>query len=107
MDVLLAITAVAVLIWLSVFIFRGSLLIGGLAVILLGSCFGYAFWHADGGIPLSLDRALIALLGVMYLVHRRWGMADPKPLGRPEWVLLALIGVLAFSTFAKRLARSQ
>ena len=98
MDVLLAIIAAAVLIWLTVFMLRGSLLIGGLAVILVGSCFGYPFWHPDG-VPISLDRALIALLGAMYLVHRRWGMADPKPMGRPEWVLIALIAVLAFSTF--------
>src|SRR5262249_51979231 len=50
--------------------------------------------------PITVDRALIGVLAVMYVARRRWGMADPKPLGLAEWVLFAFLGVLAFSTFS-------
>src|SRR5205823_2434304 len=51
-------------------------------------------------VPLTIDRALIVVLAATYVVQRWVGMADPKPLGRAEWVLLAFLAVLVFSTFS-------
>lgn len=99
MDFLINIAAAAAVVWVGWFVLRGSLVGGCVAVIIVGSCFGYLFWHAEGGIPITVDRAMIGLLAITYLVRRRLGLADPKPLGRAEWVLLALLAVLAFSTF--------
>src|SRR5258707_1279565 len=100
MEFLIVIVAAAALVWTIGFVLRGSLAAGCLAALIVSSCFGYTFWHADGGIPLSADRALIGLLAVTYGLHRWLGLADPKPLGRAEWVLMLFLGVLAFSTFS-------
>ncbi len=35
-----------------------------------------------------------------YVVWRRWGLADPKPLGKPEILLLAFLATLVVSTFS-------
>ena len=100
MELIIFIIGAAALVWASFFFLRGSLLAGCLAVIITSACFGYAFWHFEGGIPITVDRVLVAVLAAMYLVRRRWGMADPKPLCQVEWVLLAFLTVLAISTFA-------
>ena len=81
MDFFTIIAACIALVWIGWFVLRGSLVGGCVAVIILGSCFGYLFWHAEGGVPLTVDRALIGLLAITFVVHRRWGLADPKPLG--------------------------
>jgi O-antigen ligase len=99
MDFLLVILPLAGLIWLAWFMLRGSLVGGCLAAILAGACFGYSFWHAEGGLPLTTDRLLIVLLAATYVIRRRWGQADPKPMGRADWALLMLLGALGMSTF--------
>ena len=99
MEFLLAIVALGALVWTIWFMLRGSLVMGGAVLILVGAVFGYQFWHSEGGFPLSADRVLVGLLAATYVLRRISHTADPKPLGRAEWVLLALIGVLAFSTF--------
>src|SRR5271154_4642600 len=72
MDFLTIIAAAAAIIWAALFVFRGSLVGGCLAAIIVGSCFGYAFWHAEGGLPITADRAIIGALVGMYVVRRRW-----------------------------------
>jgi O-antigen ligase len=100
MDFFILIAAAAGLVWGVSFLLRGSLVGGCLATIIAGSCFGYTFWHAEGGVPVTVDRALIGVLAGMYLMRRRWGLTDPKPLGQAEWMLFAFLAVLAFSTFS-------
>jgi O-antigen ligase len=100
MDLLLAIAAAAGLIWTGWFLLRGSLIGGCIAAVLACACLGYSTWHSEGGqVPLTIDRALIALVALGYIIHRRWGLADPKPLATSEWVLLAFLGWLALSAF--------
>ncbi|HTQ40636.1 MAG TPA: O-antigen ligase family protein [Pirellulales bacterium] len=99
MDFLTIVAACAALVWIGWFVLRGSLVGGCLAVMIVSACFGYQFWHADGGLPLSADRGLIGLMAIAYIVHRRWGFNDPKPTGRADWVLLALLVMLGISTF--------
>jgi len=40
------------------------------------------------------------LLVAQCLVWRRWGLADPKPVGKPEILLVAFLAVLTASTFS-------
>ena len=49
--------------------------------------------------PLTADRVLLVLLVGQYVVWRRWGLADPKPLGKPEIILLAFTAMMVLSTF--------
>jgi O-antigen ligase len=98
MDLLTVFVAAAVAVWAGWFLLRGSIPGCALAAVIVGSCFGYVFWHAEG-VPISIDRAMIGFLALAYVFHRWWGLTDPKPLGRPEWVMLALLTVLTASTF--------
>jgi O-antigen ligase len=75
-------------------------LAGCLAVVLAGICFGHSLFNMPAGpIPLTTDRVLWLLLLVQYVIWRRLGRAEPKPLGKAEYVLLAFVGVLIVSTF--------
>mgnify|MGYP002622788960 CR=1 FL=1 len=99
MDFLLVVATITALLWGLVFALRGSLLVGLIAVLLAGACFGHPFAHFDvGPITLTLDRLAIALVAGIYVVQRRLGRLDPKPLTAQEMVLLSLVGYLAVST---------
>ncbi len=101
MEFLLAIAAITLAAWLFYFALRGSLLAGCLAFLLTATCFGYPFAHFDlGPFPATVDRLVIAALAGIYLVQRRLGLTDPKPLEIVDKLLLAFLAVLAISTFA-------
>ncbi|HZZ28330.1 MAG TPA: O-antigen ligase family protein [Pirellulales bacterium] len=99
MEFLIIIAGVCGLVWATWFILRGSLVGGCLGLILIANVFGYWFWHNDGGIPVTVDRALLVLLFVAYGLRKRFGATEPKPLIRADCVLFALLVVLTFSTF--------
>jgi O-antigen ligase len=100
MIAIIALAALAVLACLTVVFWRGGPLAGALAVLLAGTCFGYYFYHVDGGpIPLTADRVLLGVLLVQCAVWRRLGWLTPQPIGKPEIVLAAFLGVLCLSTF--------
>jgi O-antigen ligase len=99
MEFLLLMAGICGVVWGVWFMLRGPLLAGCTAVILVGSTFGYWFWHGEGGVPFTVDRALLGLLVVAYALRRQLGATSPKPMIRADWVLLALLGVLTFSTF--------
>lgn len=101
MEALVVIAGIAGLIWGLTLFLRGGLLGGCLAVLLAGTCFGVSFFKIElGPVPLTADRLLLALLVGQYIFWRRWGLADPKPIGKPEVVLLTFVGLLVFSTFS-------
>ncbi|HKD37454.1 MAG TPA: O-antigen ligase family protein, partial [Pirellulales bacterium] len=100
MEFLLAIAAITLAAWLFYFALCGSLLAGCLAFLITASCFGYPFAHFDiGPIPATLDRIVIAVLAIVYLVQRRLGLADPKPLETVDKLILAFLAFLTVSTF--------
>ena len=102
MEALLVIAGTVGLIWGLIVFLRGGLLGGCLAVLLAGTCFSVPFYKIElGPVPLTADRVLLVLLAVQYVFWRRWGLADPKPLGKPEAVLLAL---MAMMTEARRVS---
>jgi hypothetical protein len=101
MEFLAFILGIAGLIWGAVLWKRGGLLAGCLAVMLAGACFSVEFFKLSlGPIPLTADRMLLVVLVGQYLVWRRFGWADPKPLGKPEIVLCLFTAVMILSTFS-------
>jgi O-antigen ligase len=79
---------------------RGGLLGGCLLVLLAGSCFGHAFYvYPLWPIPLTADRVLLAALVIGYVIYRRLGLTEPKPMQVVDWMLASFIGVVLLSTF--------
>ena len=100
MEALAVIAGIVGLVWGAVVFLRGGLVGGCLAVLLAGACFSVPLFKVElGPLPLTADRVLLVLLVAQYVCWRRWGYADPKPLGKPEILLLAFLAVLIVSTF--------
>jgi len=98
MELLTLIIVPAALVWALVFLVRGSLVAGVLAVLVGGAVFGYHFFHAElGPVPLTVDRVLVVLVAAAFLVQGFLRRTDPKPLGWPDWTLIAFAGALALS----------
>jgi O-antigen ligase len=95
------ILGIAAVVWGVLLAVRGSLLLGCVSYLILASCFGPFFFGFDvAGITLSLDRLyLVALVGA-FVVQWRLGRTLATPLLRVDYVLLALVGTIAVSTFA-------
>jgi O-antigen ligase len=101
MEFILAIGALVGLFWVGVVLARGGLVGGALLVLLAGSCFGHPFFKVPfDPVPLTADRLLLAVLVIQYLVYRRWGWADPKPLTKTDYLLAALLIVVTASALA-------
>jgi hypothetical protein len=101
MEFLAIILGIAGLIWGVVLLVRGGLLAGCLAVMLAGTCFGLQFFRLSlGPIPVTIDRVMLLVLVGQYIVWRRFGWADPKPLGKPEVVLVLFALVMTISTIS-------
>jgi O-antigen ligase len=100
MEIIAVVLGIAGLIWGAILLRRGGLLAGCLAVMLAGACFSVEFFKITlGPVPLTADRILLVVLVGQYLLWRRWGWADPKPLGKPEILLCLFTGMMVVSTF--------
>ena len=100
MEALIVIAVAVGIAWGAVVFMRGGLIGGCLAVLLASVCFSVPFYKIElGPLPLTADRLLLVLLVVQYVFWRRWGLANPKPLGKTEIILFIFLGVLAVSTF--------
>ncbi len=98
MTVFYALAALIAVVWGTVFLTRGSLLGGGLVVLVVAAVFGYEFLHFEGGpMPLTLDRMLLPALVAAYAIQRWLGRVRPEPLGRAEWLLIAFLGLMFVS----------
>ena len=107
-EFILAIGALAALFWVAVVFLRGGLLGGSLIVLLAGICFGHPFFNLPlGPLPLTSDRVLLVLLLAQYVVYRRWGWTDPKPLTKTDYLLGAFLTVLLVSTFTHSFAANR
>jgi O-antigen ligase len=99
MDFILIIAALVGFVWGTFVLVRGGLVAGALLVLLAGSCFGHSFYNYPGGpIPATADRVLLLVLAGQYLIYRRLGLADPKPITRTEIALTAFVALLVAST---------
>jgi hypothetical protein len=98
---MLVIAAAVGVVWGSVLLKKTGLLGGCLAVMLVGSCFGYAYFHADvGGFSVTADRVLLALLAVTFVVMGRLGLTERRQLDKLDITLLLFMGVLVISTLS-------
>ncbi|MGD0383892.1 MAG: hypothetical protein ABSA77_10240, partial [Thermoguttaceae bacterium] len=101
MEIVAIILGVAGLIWGVILLRRGGLLAGCLAVMLAGACFSVEFFKITlGPVPVTAERVLLVVLVGQYLLWRRWGWADPKPLGKAEILLCLFTGMMVVSTFS-------
>ncbi len=101
MEAVLVIAGAVAIVWGAVLFLRGGLLAGCVAVIVAGTCFGYPFFHVPlSPVPLTIDRVLWIVLLAQYIVWRRFGLADPKPLRKAELALGLLYGALLISLLA-------
>ncbi|MHB1035762.1 MAG: O-antigen ligase family protein [Pirellulales bacterium] len=101
MAVMLIIAGIAGLVWSTLFALRGSLVAGCLAFLLAGCCFGHPLVHFDlGSFPLTIDRLVLLLMVVAFVVQRRLGLLEPKPWTRADALLAAFLAILLVSTFA-------
>ncbi len=100
MEAIVVIAGIAAAVWGGIVFLRGGLTAGALLVLLAGTCFSVPFYKVElGSLPLTADRAMLVLLVLQYVLWRRMGRLDPKPIGKPEIILLALVGLLLGSTF--------
>lgn len=92
------IVVAAGLVWGAIYARRGSLALGAAALVAVAYVFGYNFWNLHvGPLPLTLDRVvLVGLLGA-FVLQWRWGRIDSKPMCGSDWLLAALLVILAAS----------
>jgi O-antigen ligase len=95
MTPILAIAGITGLVWAIVLFRYGDLVAGCLAVLLVGSVFGHAFFHVS---VITADRLLIGGLLGTYIVYRRLDLADPKQIEKSDLAVFLFVAVLAFST---------
>ena len=110
MDFLGVIAAIVAIIWWGVYIVRGSLIQGCLVFLVVAMCFGPLVFRLEvGSFAMTLDRVLLAGLAIAYVVKRRWGLADPKPIAWPDvaMLLLAIVSILSKMTHHFDLAADE
>ncbi len=101
MVVFLVIGGIVALVWSALALRHGGLLAGTLAVVLVGSCFGHAYFNVTvGPFPITFDRLMLAGLLVVFVVAFRTALVDAKPLTPADWVLGLFLLTLTLSTFS-------
>ncbi len=97
MEAILAIAALAGLVWAGVFVLRVPLPIACLILLIASCCCGKHFLEGPAG--LTVDRLTLVLVVGAFFVHRGMQWHDPKPLGRAEYLLGAFLVWLVIRTF--------
>ncbi len=100
MPAFIIIASIVCAVWGVIFVRQFGLLGGCLAVLLVGSCLGHAFYHANiGPLPLTADRILLGVLLAVFVISRRWGLVPRQPLNQVDLLLIAFVAVLGICTF--------
>ncbi len=101
MEALIPIFALAGVVWTAVLMLRGGLVAGGLLTLLAGTLFGAFFFSLPtGAIPLTADRAILALFVVQFIGCWKLGLIEWQRLRFVDWTLFALVAALALSTLS-------
>jgi O-antigen ligase len=101
MPLVALIAAAAGMVWGILYARRGSLVLGCIALLVVGYVFGHAFWHtALGPLPLTLDRVMLVGLLAAFVAQCRWGRIHLRPLTGSDWLLAAFLAVLTISTLS-------
>lgn len=101
MTAIIAVIAIAALIWGAALFARGGLIVGLLAVLIVGTCFGYLFYYLPvRPIPLTADRVLFVIVMALGAVGRRFGWTRKTPWNKADVLLAALLALLMASVAA-------
>ncbi len=84
----------AVALWALFFLRQTGMIAACAFTLVVGICFGYEFFHLS---MLTSDRLLIALLAGVYVVYRKIGLHEPKPLSKADVLGVGLIATLFLS----------
>ena len=99
MIALTLIASLVSLIWGTLALLRGSLVVGCLAYLIVAACFGYDFTSFDlGPAPMTLDRLTLCGLVVAFVVQLRLRRTAPKPWCGSDVFLGLLLAWLVIST---------
>ena len=100
MTFLVFVFAIVGVIWGAVLALRGSPILGCAVYLIVACCFSGYFWSIDAaGLTWSLDRFFLAFLMIAFVVQRRSGKSDPKPMTRADLFLGTFFALLMLSTF--------
>lgn len=91
MSLLIALFAIAALIWMVPVVQRGRLLVIATGVLIVGTLFGPYFYAIDGPIQLSLDRILWASLFGLAVIGWRFGQVRIPSPTRMDWVVGGIV----------------
>ncbi|MGH7140414.1 MAG: O-antigen ligase family protein [Pirellulales bacterium] len=101
MTAILAVVALAVLVWTAALLARGGPLVGALAVLTVGTFFGYLFFYVPvRPIPITADRVLFIIVMAIGVAGRRFGWTVKTPWNKADVLLAALLLVLTASVAA-------
>ncbi len=93
MEVILAILVLAAAVWGFVYAWRGSLLVGCTATLLVGYVLSHNFWRLElGPITLTAGRVFIAGLVMVMLWRWRQGLIKFRPLVGADWLAVLFVG---------------
>jgi len=95
MGAIIVFAAIVGLVWAAVLLRFGSLIAGCLAVLLVGSVFGHAFFHVSA---VTADRLLIVALLATTVAYQRVGLTDPTPFNKADICFTLFLAVLVLST---------
>lgn len=100
MTFLFAIAALLVIIWGMVYAFRGSMLAGAVALLVVAYCAGHNLFSFDlGPLPMTLDRLLLGGLLAAFVIQWWLGRLQLNALKPADYALLAFTACLILSTF--------
>ncbi|WP_218933356.1 O-antigen ligase family protein [Rubripirellula lacrimiformis] len=92
MQVLIALFALAALVWLVPMIQHGRLMLVAMAVLGVGTVLGPAFFAVDGPIQISLDRVLWGAMFALAAIGWRMGNVRLPKLNRLDWMVVGVVG---------------
>jgi hypothetical protein len=96
-----AIAVLAILVWAAALVVRAGPIVGVLAVVLVGTCFGYLFFHLPTRpIPLTADRVLFVIVMAIGAAGRNFGWTAKTPWNKADVLLAALLALLVASVAA-------
>lgn len=101
MEAVIAIAVLIAIVWWIAYVRFGSMIDGCLLFLVVAMCFGRLFFGYEiGPVFLTFDRILLVGLLAAYMVQRRLGRTDPKPMTWPDIAMLLLAMLLTFSVFS-------
>ncbi|MFC1757767.1 O-antigen ligase family protein [Planctomycetota bacterium] len=96
MVILFLVSAIIAIVWGVAFLRYGGVLSVALLTLAVGTCFGAEFFQFS---LLTLDRLLVGVLIVAYVLLRRSDLFERKPLCTWDAIFVAYLAWLAISTF--------